>query len=630
MGPSLDAPDERPANGLAGLKYWRQDMAAGLLVSLISLPFSLGIAVASGAPPIAGLISAIIAGLLLPFLGGSYMTISGPAAGLAPVLLASMLALGKGDLAVGYPLLLGVIALAGCIQIVLSLAKAARFSAMFPSTVVEAMLASIGLLIIAKQLPYFLGVPFKAHDFFEYLREAPAAIRRLDPVIFGVGVACLALIFALSATKARWTKVVPPQVVAVVFGVALARLLGIGGKALIQIPENPFAHGLVVPNFRGLVADPTLWVPAVVAVITLTLIDGVESLATASAIDRIDPFRRKSDPNRVLLAMGISNICSSVVGGLTIIPGGVKSKACIEAGGRTLWANFYNAIFLLLFLFVATRLINLIPMAALSAVLIHTGYKLCRPAIWRHTAHLGREQIALFTLTVVATLLTDLLWGIIIGVAAKLAMNVMLNSAHVQGVATGIGPEPEPAAAVRVDGGALVLAGPGGRGGMAGSLERASGLFRNPVFREESSGGTSHLYLGRPLVCFNSLQVNDALARVPRDAGRVVLHLTEGVTLIDHTSYDNLMHFAKDFEQAGRGRVEIEGLERFRCCSDDPSGLRISRSALGPGRRAGITALARFSLGVSDPPRPPAESLARMALIPDDRAEAVAGERPAG
>ena len=226
MEPAPVPAPERPANGLAGLKYWRQDLVAGLLVSPISLPFSPGIAVASGAPPISGLISAIIAGLLLPFLGGSYVTISGPAAGLAPVLLATMITLGGGSdaqsLARGYPLLLCAIAMAGSVQIVLSAFKAAKFSAMFPSTVVEAMLAAIGLLIIAKQPPNFLGVPFHSHEFFGYLAEAPGAFRRLDPAVFGLGVACLALIFSLAGAKARWLKVVPPQVGAVVVGVGLA------------------------------------------------------------------------------------------------------------------------------------------------------------------------------------------------------------------------------------------------------------------------------------------------------------------------------------------------------------------------------------------------------------------------
>ena len=470
MGMNHAMGDERPVNGLAGLKNWRHDIVAGMLVSLVSLPLSTGIAIASGAPPITGLISAIIAGLLLPFLGGSYVTISGPAAGLAPALLAGMTLLGHGDLSKGYPLLLAVICMVGCVQIVLSLLKTAKFSAIFPSTVVEAMLASIGLLIIVKQIPFLFGVKapgvkpplphdFKAHDFFEFLMEAPSKVAYIHPKVFALTIFCLTLIFTLGAIKARWAKVIPPQLVAVLVGVLLGWAMGFSGPSeLIEFPDHVLDHGFTFPHFADLFSDSSLWKPALVILVTLTLIDGVESLATASAVDRIDPWRRKSDPNRVLLAMGISNICSSLAGGLTIIPGGVKSKACIEGGGRTLWANFFNAIFLIIYLVVATPLINRIPYAALAAVLIHTGYKLCRPAIWKHTARLGREQIALFALTVVVTLLTDLLWGIIFGVVAKFLMTLLLISKSVQGgssMANGQGSPPPPV--------------------------RASDLFRNPV-----------------------------------------------------------------------------------------------------------------------------------------------------
>jgi carbonic anhydrase len=161
---------EKPQNGPAGLKHWRHDLLAGMVVSLVSVPFSLGIAVASGAPPVCGLISAIIAGLALPFLGGSYVTISGPAAGLAPALFAAMMLLGRGDRAIGYPLLLGAICLTGFVQVILARFKLARFAAIFPAAVVEGMLAAIGLLIIAKQLPLILGTKFEEHEFWGIIR----------------------------------------------------------------------------------------------------------------------------------------------------------------------------------------------------------------------------------------------------------------------------------------------------------------------------------------------------------------------------------------------------------------------------------------------------------------------------
>ena len=608
MESSLIAAREKPTNGLGGLKHWRQDLVAGLLVSLISLPFSLGIAVASGAPPIAGLISAIVAGLLMPFLGGSYMTISGPAAGLAPALFATMFALGKGNMAVGYPLLLCVIAITGAVQVILASLKLARFSAIFPATVVEAMLASIGLLIIAKQLPYLLGVKFAAHDFFPYVLEIPSAVRRLNPAPMILCLSCLALIFVLSAAKARWLRVVPAQVVAVVVGTVVAYLMtrwnpagpmAFFGNLLIHVPEDALrhvTHDLVFPHFSVLFADRTLWGAAAVGVITLTLIDGVESLATANVIDRIDPYRRRSDPNKVLRAMGILNICSSVVGGLTIIPGGVKSKANIEGGGRTLWANFYNAIVLIIFLFVATKAINLIPMAALAAVLIHTGYKLCRPAIWKHTAHVGREQLALFAITIVVTLATDLLIGIIVGVLIKLVMSVMLNSRSVQG----------------------------NREDLGGAMGRALDLFRNPITSVSTAGGTVAMTFNRPMVCFNSLYVLEALAKIPVAVDHVVVTLTDKVTLIDHTSCDGLVQFADDFARGGRGEFEIKGLDRLVTGSRVPTGLRISPSAMAADRRSGLSSLARFGLQITSESQPAADMLATMALVPIDLDEVVA------
>lgn len=610
------APAEKPQNGFAGLKHWKHDIVAGLLVSLISLPFSLGIAVASGAPPIAGLISAIIAGMLLPFLGGSFVTISGPAAGLAPVLLTSMLTLGHyqtgGDQnaarAAGYPLLLAVICMVGAVQIVLCLIKAARFSAVFPAAVVEGMLAAIGLLIIAKQLPFLLGVKFEAHKFWEYVREAPSKFRERDNKVFNLGLFCLAFLFSLSAIKAKWIKKVPAPVVMVVVGTIIASFLHLTSKQMIDIPAHPFRHGLVTPDFRGLFADHSLWLSVVGIVLTLTMIDGVESLATASAVDKIDPFHRKSNPNRTLLAMGVSNICSSIAGGLTIIPGGVKSKANIEGGGRTLWANFYNACFLLIYILVARNYINMIPYAALAAMLIHTGWKLCRPAIWRHVAHIGREQLVLFAATVLVTITTDLLWGIVFGIVAKLVMAAVFAAPgflDVVGRRSGYG---------RL---------------MASSIGHLPDLFRDPVTRRETADGSYNLYFGRPLVCFNSMHLNDELALIPRDARSVRLHMTDRVTLIDHTSCDTLIHFVEEFERSGRGVVKILGLDRMFARSHYPAAMRFGPPGAATPDHAAAAALASVSLTHGAPQAvSPEAALARMSLTHGASAAAASEEHP--
>ena len=203
---------EKPQNGVQGLKHWRYDLVAGMQVALVSLPLSLGIAVASGAPPVTGIISAIIAGLIFPFLGGAYVTISGPAAGLAPALLAGMLTLGHGDLAAGYPLLLVAICLTGLVQVLLSMVKAGKLVAMFlPVTVVEAMLAAIGLMIIIKQIPALLGVLVPpAKNMVAAISNVPEHFLHLEPQIFIIGALCLFLMFYLNRTRHAWMRRVPP------------------------------------------------------------------------------------------------------------------------------------------------------------------------------------------------------------------------------------------------------------------------------------------------------------------------------------------------------------------------------------------------------------------------------------
>ncbi len=547
---------EKPKNGLQGLKHWRHDLMAGLLVSLTSLPFSLGIAIASGAPPIAGLISAIIAGLILPFLGGSFVTISGPAAGLAPALLAAMTLLGHGNTGIGYPRLLAVICMVGTIQVVLSRLGAAKLSAAFPAAVVEGMLASIGLMIIAKELTHFLGHPYHSHEFFGILRETPAEMGLIQPSVLAVGMICLVLMFVLPKLQIRWLRSVPPPLFVVIVGIALAKLLGLGGGNLIHVPDNVLQHGIVVPDFAGLFADHSLVWIVVTTVLTLVMIDGVESLATIAAVDRIDPFHRKSDPDRTLMAMGISNICSSLAGGLTIIPGGVKSKLCVVSGGRTLWANFANACFLLSYLFVLPPLINLIPYASLAAILIYTGWRMCEPVIWKHVAHFGGEQLFLFTATVIATLATDLLWGIAIGMGLKLFLNLALSTRDLR---KGL---PVTSAGEVVQGSRHVI-------------EHLVDFFGNPVTDRQRIGDCYLIRFDRPLVCFNAFHLQREFRQIPTGVSDIILHFGDRVSLIDHTTCEYLLNFV-DEHRKSVGWVEMIGIERLIPRSPAETSMRLA------------------------------------------------------
>lgn len=543
-----DADNEKPENGIKGLRHWKQDLVAGLVVSLVSVPLSLGIAVASGAPPVAGLISSIIAGLIFPFLGGAYVTISGPAAGLAPVIYVAILALGQGHMDVGYKLCLAVISIAGLLQIILSYLKAAKLSTMFPSSAIEGMLASIGLLIIAKQIPNFIGHPFKAHEFFGLIAETPSELLALDPKAFAIAAICLVILFGSIVLKNTRLKNVPPQLIAVIAGIVLGKCFGLDDKFMIHIKDNVF-HSFVFPDFSGLFHDSKLWITALGCAVTLTLVDGCESLATIMAIDNIDPFRRKSNPDRTLFAMGVSNLLSSLAGGLTIIPGGIKSTTCIISGGRTLWANFYNALFLVLYVGLGRELINSIPLGCLAAILIHIGYKLCGPARWIKVSQVGVEQLVIFSATVLVTLSTDLLWGLLFGTAVKFLLTLfysLRNSFQIQH---------------------KVLC----PSVFMGEVAR---IFKNPVCCSKKTNNAYIVEFNGPVVCFNLNHVAKELEKVPNDK-KVILHFSPEVGIIDHTSAARLQTFKIEHARM-ESEVEFVGMEQMCMKSQTPACMRHS------------------------------------------------------
>ncbi len=554
---------EKPRNGIEGLKHIKHDVLSGVVVSLVSLPLSSGIAIASGVPPIYGLISAIIAGLIYPFIGGSYVTIAGPAAGLAPALFYIMGTLGGAGnadkIGNGYAFLLCIIFMVGIVQIILAGLKLAKYASMIPFSVVEGMLASIGLMIIVKQVPTFFGftAPVEAHEFYEFVVGIPAFAMGMTPAVFAVSFATMIVLFVLDAFKdAKLFKVIPPQLWAVVFGVVAGQLVGLGNmnpKFLISIPSNLLAHGIHMPDFAELLLRRDLWYYTILGVVTLTMIDGVESLATAMAIDRIDPFKRKSQPNRVLLAMGVCNIASSLVGGLTIIPGGVKSKANIASGGRTLWANFTNAICLILYIVFASSLISMIPRGVLASVLIYTGWKMCEPIVWRHMAHIGKEQLAVFTFTVIATLATDLLIGILAGTLMKLIINVVLYKSS---------------ESLRTD------------GTRTGVLKVVKGFFQNPVGKREMVGDELHLHMDKPLVCFNSMKLTDEFEKISAGTRSITIHLNDKVRLIDHTSCENLLQSVDSFSENNLP-IHVLGLNKLRARSHYPAAARVEVELAG-------------------------------------------------
>ena len=568
-----DIPEkEKPQNGVAGLKHWRYDLMAGLQVAMMGIPLSLGIAIASGAPPVCGLISAIIAGFVFPFLGGAYITISGPAAGLAPALLAGMIALGNGDLAVGYPILLVAICIVGIVQVILSIFNAGRFALFFPISVVEGMLMAIGMLIIIKQVPAFLGYitpPIKSIP--KAIILIPEQIMGLNPVICAIGAVTLFLLFfitgILSRIKQAWAKFIPVPLVVIALAGLTAWLLGLEDKYLIHVPSDVFEHGIVFPHFQEAWERTDLWWPLVLTIITLTLIDGTESLATIQAIDKIDPFKRKSNPNVTLRAMGVSNTASSLLGGLTIIPGGMKSTTNMLVGGRTLWANFYYAVFQLIFLLFATALINQIPKSALAGLLMWVGWKLCSNKVFKRIFSVGKEQMFIAMVNVVVTLWTsDLLEGMIVGTAVKIVLLVK----------------------------DVIRASPGE--GVGAALKE---LFRNPVIRIGDGRSAREvmtvaanavlrgtvgemknpykIYLSSA-TCMNLVKLDEELKKivVPEGTKANYMLILAG-KIVDHTTMEYLHNFQDRTIEGGHTCVLV-GMEHFRGLSDHAMAYRVSQT----------------------------------------------------
>jgi MFS superfamily sulfate permease-like transporter/nucleotide-binding universal stress UspA family protein len=529
--PAVRVPEVQvaPQNGIQGLKHWKQDALAGLVVALVSVPLSLGIALSSGAPPICGLTSEIVAGLIFPLLGGAYVTISGPAAGLAPVLYSSILTLGHGNMDTGYRMVTGVIMMAGLVQLILTWLKAARFSYLFPSAAIQGMLASIGFMLIAKQIPNFIGHPYKAHEFWGMVSETPKEVVQFQPQVVAISSICLAILFLLPRLRISRLHSFPPQLFVVVVAVLLAHFWHLDPKFLVSIPANLLEHGIVTPDFHALFSDPGLVGSIIVAVLTLTFVDGTESLATILAVDKIDPWHRKSSPDRTLFAMGISNICSSLIGGLTIIPGIIKSTTCIHSGGRTAWVNFYNAAFLITFLVAASSIIKMIPMGALAAVLVHIGWKLAGPHKWKHMWSTGTEQMLVFVLTIIVTVSTDLLVGIMAGIMLKIALLIFFSSRA------------------------------------AGKFEPASfiRLFQNPIANIDYGSDATRIEFDGPVVCFNSLYLRAACDKAVSHGKTIRLQFLSAVNIVDHSSSTFLQSFQQDCKRIGIA-VTLEGLSGLK------------------------------------------------------------------
>ena len=427
--------NEIPRGDLAGFKkYFKHDILSGFFVFLIALPLCLGISIASGYPPIAGIFTAIVGSILTSLLSNSELTIKGPAAGMIVIAVGAVTSFGftggqdpAADQA-AYKMALAVSVVAGIVQIIFGLVRAGKLGDFFPTSAVHGMLAAIGIIIMLKQLPVAVGQSAKGEP-LEILREIPDKLAHANPDIAIIGLVSLIILFGLPILKKlvnnRFFSMTPAPMVVLLVAVPLGMYFdlshehtyswggtkySLGEQFLVNVPNDLLA-AMAHPDF-SVFTNPDLRTKAIGWVVMFTLIGSLESLLSAKAIDMIDPWKRKTNLNRDLVAVGIANTVVSFIGGLPMISEIVRSKANIDNGARTRFADMWHGVFLLGFVALAPGLIHRIPLAALAAMLVYTGFRLASPREFINVFKIGPEQLLIFTATVIGVLATDLLIGI--------------------------------------------------------------------------------------------------------------------------------------------------------------------------------------------------------------------------
>ncbi|MBI2796431.1 MAG: SulP family inorganic anion transporter [Gemmatimonadetes bacterium] len=399
---------------------WRQDIPASIVVALVALPLCLGVALASGAPASAGIIAGIVGGLVVGVLSGSELMVSGPAAGLTAIVLAAITQLG------GLPAFLAAVVIAGAMQVVLGALRAGVIAYYIPTPVVKGMLAAIGVILVLKQLPHAVGYDadwvgdesFRQADRETTFSAMARALEAVEPLAIVVSVVGLVVLASWNRLPWQQLRQFPAPLVVAVLGVAANALAAVASPAwvlqsrhLVALPvEGGWSALLTWPDWSAF-ARADVWTVA----ITLALVASIETLLSLEATDRMDPLKRRSPASRELVAQGAGNLLSGLIGGLPITGVIVRSAANVTAGARTRRSAIMHGAWLLGAVALVPGLLNRIPLAALAAILLHTGLKLAAPGVARNLWRQGTYQFAPFAVTLLAILFTDLLRGVVIG-----------------------------------------------------------------------------------------------------------------------------------------------------------------------------------------------------------------------
>ncbi|HZX73888.1 MAG TPA: SulP family inorganic anion transporter [Cyclobacteriaceae bacterium] len=520
---------EIPKDGLAGLKQnWTTDALSGFLVFLLALPLSLGIAKASGFPAAMGVLTAMIGGLLVSIFAGSRLTIKGPAAGLITVCAAAVTDLGNLGIegVSGVQLACGAIVVMAVIQFIFGLLKFGSYSDFFPHSAVHGMLAAIGVLIFAKQFPVLLGVDpsfTKGLTPIQLYTHIPTFIANATPQIAMVGLLSLAILFGLPALGGIFKKIPAPMIVLLVM-IPLAAFLNFGTDhpgSLVAIGD--FWNNVKFSASFEAIGTGVFWK----YVFMFLFVNSLESLLTVKAIDGLDPFKRKSNYNKDLSALALGNAVSGALGGLPMISEVARSSANVNNGAKTRWSNFFHGFFLFAAMLLMIPVIEMIPNAALAAMLIAVAYRLASPKEFIGTYKIGPEQLVIFLVTIIVTVAEDLLLGVGAGILVKFIFHIV-------------------------------------NGAPLGSLFKA-----NYILTENENG---YMIKVKGSATFSNFLGYKKLWAKLAPEKNIAFDFSEA-KLVDHSFMDQLHHFEEDRHATG-SHITLMGLGKFNPLSAHPLAAR--------------------------------------------------------
>ena len=517
-----------------------KNLFSGFVVSLIALPLGLGLALASGAPPISGIIAAIVGGTVVAILGGSNVTITGPGNGLVVVILAAITTLGNGDMHQGFLFTLAAIVISGVIMIILGFLRLGSLGDFFPASAIQGMLAAIGIGIFAKQIHVMFGNLNAKGSIIDLLLQVPQGIIDLiktdnSSIFYAglVGVISLLIMIFYSKIRNRFFQLIPAPMWIVVLSVGLYYYFDLFSTAdypidkslLINLPDDILSN-FAFPDFSKIYQFDFIN-----AVISITLIASIESLLSIKAVDKLDPLKRRSNVNKDIRALGLATVISGSLGGLNVVTVIARSSVNVNNKGSNRSANFFHAGFLIVFIVLFASELRKIPLPALAAILVYTGYKLASPENIKKVFNIGKEQLIIFLITLFTTIATSLITGIIVGILITFIIHIIINKNLLLFIKNALKPN--------------VL-----------------------MFKEED---TYYVSVKNFSSFLNYTKLKSKLDQIPENEEAIIdFSLCD---FVDHSVMENMSNYSETFKRKG-GDFEVIGLDDSKSGSTHPFALR--------------------------------------------------------